>query len=176
MFRKIQQRRRDARTLADICNESERIANAEGQREPGAEHFVLAAFEMADGSARRAFERVGADPGEFRAAIDQQFADALGTVGLAANPVLDARLAPLPVPPGTGLYRSKPSVTALMKLLSDEEALQVPTHPLLGAHVVLAAAHADHSTAVRALRAMGIDPQELASAAAAEIRRHAEAP
>lgn len=63
-----------------------------------------------------------------------------------------------------------------MKHLSDEEALQVPTNPLLGAHVVLAAAHAEHSTAVRALRAMGIDPQVLASAAAAEIRRHAEVP
>lgn len=173
MFSKIQQRLRDAKTFAAICAESERIANAEGQREPGAEHFVLAALGMSDGTARRAFQSVGADPDGFRAAIDKQYADALEKVGLRLNPGLGADLPPLPAPPGKGLYKAKPSVAALMKVLADEAALQVPANPLLGAHVLLAVAHADHSTAVRALRAMGVDPRALASAAGAEILRRA---
>lgn len=173
MFRKIRQRLRDARTLAGICAESERIANAEGQNEPGAEHFVLAALGMSDGTARRAFEAMGADPDGFRAAIDRQYADALEAVGLGPNTGRDADLSPLPAPPSTGLYKAKPSVTALMKVLTDEEALPVPANPLLGAHVVLAATRAEHSTAVRALRAMGVDPQALGFAAGAEVLRHA---
>lgn len=173
MFSKIQQRLRDAKTLAAICTESERIANAEGQREPGAEHFVLAALGMSDGTACRAFQSVGADPDGFRSAIERQYADALEAVGLGLNPGLGADLPPLPAPPGKGLYKAQPSVAALMKVLTDEEALQVPANPLLGAHVLLAVTHADHSTAVRALRAMGVDPRALASAAGAEILRRA---
>lgn len=171
MFDKIQQRLRDAKALMHLCVESERIANAEGQPEPGAEHFVLAALEMGDGSARRAFERLGADPDAFRAAIDRQYVEALEAVGLAPSPAFDSDLPALPVPPGKGFYKAKPSVAALIKRLTDEQALQVPANPLLGAHVVLAATHAEHSTAVRALRAMGVDPQALAAAAQAEIRR-----
>lgn len=172
MFKALQQRLRDSKTLTQMCVEAERIANAEGQAEAGAEHFVLAALEMDDGTARRAFERVGADPDGFRPAIDRQYADALAAVGLQRTAAFDAGLAQVPVPPGQGLYKAKPSVSVLIRLLTDAEALQVPANPLLGAHVVLAAARAEQSTAVRALRAMGIDPGDLASAAGAEILSH----
>lgn len=169
MFKALQQRLRDTKTLASICAEAERIANAEGQAEAGAEHFVLAALELEDGTARRAFERVGADPAGFRHAIDRQYADALAAVGLQRTAAFDARLAQVPVPLGQGLYKAKPSVSVLIRRLTDPEALQVPANPLLGAHVVLAAARAEQSTAVRAMRAMGVDPSDLASAASAEI-------
>ena len=170
MLKKLLQRQRDAASLGQLLLEAERLANAEGQHEPGAEHLMLAAMGLDDGTARRAFERVGADPFRFRDAIDKQYADALGSVGLKLAPGLEVNCTPAAVAPGQGLDQAKPSVTAVVKRLSDESALQVPAHPLLGAHVILAAAHAEHTTAVRALRAMGVEPRALAEAARAEIR------
>ena len=41
--------------------------------------------------------------------------------------------------------------------------------PLLGAHVILAATTAQYGVAIRAFRAMGIDPTKLAEAATEEI-------
>jgi ClpA/ClpB-like protein len=53
---------------------------------PGAEHLLLAALELPDGTARRAFERVGADPNALRQAIEEQHAEALCAVGIDAGP------------------------------------------------------------------------------------------
>ncbi len=162
MFRQLQQRFQSMRTLSQLCTDAEAHARARGQAEPGAEHFLLAAIDLPDGSARRAFESVGADPAALRAAIEQQYRDALKGVGL------DAALpqAPALPSPGPGLYRAQPSGQELVQALA--RARKDQGGPLLGAHVVVAVAAMPQGVAARTLRAMGIDAGQLAAAARAQ--------
>lgn len=169
------QRLKDMSTLKALCVEAERLANAEGQTEPGAEHFVMSALALPDGTARKAFVRIHADPDRYRAAIAAQYQSALKHVGLDLPP--DAMTAgdESPVAPGD-IYHAQPSAQALMKVLVEEVRATQPQSraaaPLLGAHVLLAATKAGSGVAVRALRAMDIDPHALAQSAQAEIAAH----
>lgn len=171
MLSRLKQRFRDMRTIKALCQGAERHANADGQAEAGLEHFILAALELPDGTARLAFARVGADPERFRDAIAQQYRDALRGIGLA-SPQLDALYqadaqADAAIAPKQGPYQAKPSARKLMRQLADWPRA-CATEPLLGAHV-LAVGAAQQGVAPRALRAMGVDLTALASAARAEI-------
>jgi hypothetical protein len=83
MLRTIRQRWRDMRTSKPLCREAEKFANGDGQKESGAEQFVLSALALPDGTARKAFLRIQADPDAFRAAIARQYEEALHNVGVA---------------------------------------------------------------------------------------------
>jgi ATP-dependent Clp protease ATP-binding subunit ClpA len=166
MFETIKQRFRDMSTIKALCLAAEQHANADGQKEPGAEHFVLAALESPDGTARRAFEHLQANPDGFRAAIAQQHADALKAVGIDVAPGVGETA--VAVPPGTGVYQSQASAQTMMQQLAGQQKANAGA-PLLSAHVLVAVAAAQYGVAVRALRAMGVDPQALADAAAVEI-------
>lgn len=163
MFQKLRQRMADTRTIAALCEAAERHANADGQTDPGAEHFMLAALDLPDGTASSAFRRLGADPRQFRDAVAQQYGDALETIGLKAV------LPPAePVPPGTGLYQAKASAQALVKQLSEWPRASSKER-LSGAHVIAVAASGKQGVAVRALRTIGVDLEALGKAARAEI-------
>lgn len=164
MFRVLKQRIADMRTISFLCRTAERYANADGQKEAGAEHIMLAALDLPDGTARKAFVRAGADPDQFRTAIAQQYGDALASVGIdaAALGKLHGAVAPEP-----GLYQAKPSVGKLMQQLAARTKTSA-AEPLLGAHVVAAGASAQQGVAMRALRRMGLDAQALVAAAQAE--------
>ena len=172
MFNTIKQRFRDVSTIDALCTGAEKLANADGQKEPGAEHFVLVALELPDGTARRTFKRIHADPDSFRAAIARQYEDALQNIGIAIPPEAIAAEA-RPVAAGTGLYKAQASADTLMQILARD--IMAKEHkvdsaaPLLGAHVILAATTAQYGVAIRAFRAMGIDPTKLAEAATEEI-------
>ena len=166
MFETIKQRFRDMSTIKTLCLAAEKHANADGQKEPGAEHFVLAALESPDGSARKAFEQLQVDPGGFRAAIAQQHADALKAVGIDAPP--GAGGAPVAVPPGKGAYQAQASAQTMMQQLASQQKANAGA-PLLSAHVLVAVTAAQHGVAIRALKAMGVDPKALARAAEVEI-------
>jgi deferrochelatase/peroxidase EfeB len=165
MFAKLKQRLQDMRTIKDLCQGAENQARLAGQEQPGAEHYVLSALELADGSARRVFQSLGADPDAYRAALAGQHASALGKLGIdgsgipAATPVSGAPSA---------IFDSQPSGQALMQAL-PELTRRLPA-PLCGAHVLLAAAAMQHSQAARALRAMNLEPQALTQAAEKELR------
>ena len=58
----------DVRTIAALCTGAEAEARRDGQCLPGAEHLLLSALALPDGSARRSFERVGAQPDGLRTA------------------------------------------------------------------------------------------------------------
>ena len=104
-MRLIKTRFTDMRTIRTLLEGAEAEAGRAGESTPGAEHLLLAALELPDGTARRAFERVGADPSALRQAIEEQHADALRAVGIDA----DAEPA-VPVAPSTnGVYRSSGS-------------------------------------------------------------------
>lgn len=153
----------DVRTIHDLLGRSETIAHDFGEELPGAEHLLLSAIQLADGTARRAFERIAIDPGDLPSAIATAYAEALAGIGLHD---------PLGQEPYSGpvskLARSKPSAEHAFQVaaaLSKE-----PGSPrLLGAHVVQAVARLTSGTAARALAVLGVDPVALDAAAAQEI-------
>jgi hypothetical protein len=169
MFNRIRQRLRDVRAIKSLCEGAEQQARAAGKKEPGAEHFVLAALELPDGTAWRAFERLQADPLAYRSAIDRQYADALHAAGIAFEPISGTGDDALPRQPEAGLYRAQASGQTLLQELARRRRV-APEGPLLGAHVLLSViAIGRHGVAARALQTMDIDPALLTQAARAEI-------
>lgn len=160
---------RDVRTIKELLTGAEAEAHRTGDIQPGAEHLLLSALALPDGSAARAFERVGADPGRLRAAIAAQHADALRAIGIEPpdDAALDAAVGRDP-PAAAGMFRSNASARTAFQRASEMARSEKPLG-LVGAHVVVAVAEQEHGTAARALTLMGIDRAALAAAARAEI-------
>ena len=161
MFAALQRRLKDMGTLKSLCLQAEAHALADHQRQPGAEHFLLAALDLPDGAAGRAFARLHADPARLRRAITQQYGEALASVGV--DPAHADTLEP-PARP-MRLYDAAASGQAVLKAL----AARKQGTPLLSGHVVAVVAELQQGVAPRSLRAMGIDPAALKSAALAEV-------
>ena len=160
---------RDVRTIKRLLTGAEAEARQAGESVPGAEHLLLAALALPDGSARRAFERLGADPNQLRAAIAAAHAEALRAVGIEPpnEDALDAEAGQDTKGP-TGVFRSNASAQSAFRAagqLARSEKSQ-----LVGAHIVAAVAEMEHGTAARALTVMGIDRATLAAAAHQEAR------
>lgn len=157
MFRGIKSKLNDMGTIKRLCERAEAHALNDQQREPGAEHFLLAALDLPDGTARLAFERVGVEPDALQAAIERQYGDALRSIGLTADAPDEASTSANP-----GAYQAAPSGQAVMQELT---ATRKDHAPLLGAHVVGIVAGMSQGVAPRALRALGVDPAALKSTA-----------
>jgi hypothetical protein len=163
MLQRLKQRIADMRTIKALSEGAERHANAMGEPEPGPEHFLLAALDLPDGLARRAFARAGADPSRLRDGIAAAHGAALAAAG--ADPALLADDAP--VRQGTGVYRAKGSMEAVMRTLAEWP--RAAGEALTGAHVAAVVASSPQGTAARALKVIGTDAAALAAAARAEI-------
>ena len=122
----------------------------------------MAALDLPDGSARRAFERLGTDPHALPDAIEQQYRDALQGLGLAA--ALPAAAATMARP--SRLYQAQPSGQELMQALAQSRKGQ--PGPLRGAHIVALVAEMPQGVAARTLKALRLDAAHLAAAAHAE--------
>lgn len=155
---------RDIRTITALLSGAEAEAHRTGDPMPGAEHLLVSALALPDGSARRAFARVGADPDDLRPAIAAQHAEALRGVGIDA--ALDAAEAE-PTPSATGVFRATASGRQAFQTAGD--LARSAAAPLVGAHVVVAVCRMEHGSAPRALRAMGVDRDALAAAALDEL-------
>lgn len=148
---------------------AEEEARRVGDPRPGAEHLVLAAFALPDGSAERAFARIGLDSDSFRAALANQHEDALRAVGVQVD---ESRSGGEPLEP-SGNRRpftvAPPTPTAqklfkkIVKLVHREKS------QLYGAYIVMVAAQTEHGTTARTLRSMGVEPETLVEAARTEI-------
>ena len=154
------------RTIRALLEGAERLARDSGEELPGAEHLLLSAMDLPDGTARRAFERLGADPRGLPAAIAAQHAAALRAVGVDGD-----RVATLhePVPPARRTFNATPSAQAAFRRAVELSATPRPRR-LLGAHVVAAICEMEHGSAARAVRRMGIERELLAAAAREELR------
>ena len=157
MFSAIRSKIDDMRTLKALCERAEHYGLQDQQTAPGAEHFLLAALDLSDGTARLAFERVGVSPDALKWAVEQQYAKALAAIGLAAPPPDDRAL-----PANSGLYHAAASRQHVMQELA---ATRKEHGPLRGAHVVGIIAGQPHGVAARALRVLGIDPAVLKASA-----------
>ncbi|MGD9694617.1 MAG: Clp protease N-terminal domain-containing protein [Thermoleophilia bacterium] len=151
----------DMRTVGRLLEGAEGHARRAGEDPPGAEHLLLSALDLPDGSARAAFEAVGADPGDLPDAIAAQHADALRAVDIDAPD--DEPDPPAAEEPrrGRGAFRS---TGAAQTAFREAVRLSKPGH-LRGGHVVAAVAWMERGTAVRALDRMGIERAALARAA-----------
>lgn len=152
-------------TIKKLILGADAQAHRRGEDEPGAEHYLLSALELPDGSARRVFERIGVDPSGLQQAIQEQYRSALDLIGVDDNGMIDDSD---PVISNQLLHQSKPSGQAVMKKLyelkkGDKDA------PLIGAHVVAVIAAMEHGVAVRAFNTMGVDQRELSTAAQDEF-------
>ncbi|MEW2378496.1 Clp protease N-terminal domain-containing protein [Micromonospora sp. NPDC047812] len=152
----------DVRTIKALLTGAETEARRAGDDLPGPEHLLLSAFGLPDGTARRAFERLGADPDDFRAAVDTAHRQALHDVGVTMPNGAEQQLPP-PTRPG-GVYRmTAPGQEAFQAAVKLSKA----TKPSLlrGGHVVAAVCDQEHGTVARALKALGIERGALAIAA-----------
>lgn len=158
---------REVRTIDRLLTGAETQARRLGDDLPGAEHLVLSALDLPDGTARAAFRRIGADPDAFPAAIAAQHSAALRAVGISVEATPPDPPAPAE-PVRSGPLRTDASCQAAFQEAARLARSERPSR-LRGAHVLLAVAAMEHGTAVRALEAMGIDRAALAAAAAAEL-------
>jgi len=165
MFKRIRFRFKDMKTISKLISGADEQAHINGEEEPGAEHYLLSALKLPEGSARRVFERVGADPEKFHEAIGKQYSDALASVGIDSTSMENT---PEPLASERMVHKSKPSGQAVIKALYSLKQ-QDKDRPLLGAHVVGVVASMQHTVAARALRAMGLDQACIAEAVNAEL-------
>ena len=82
LIKRIIYRFKDMATIKSLCLKAEEYAHKNGEEIPGAEHFLLSAFDLPDGTARRVFQRAGANPDDFEKAVKQQYNEALDSVGI----------------------------------------------------------------------------------------------
>lgn len=158
---------KDIRTMGALFPAAEAEARADGETKAGAEYLVIAALDLPDGSARRAFERAGADPDAFRGAVRDQHAAALRGIGMQSiNDETPEPSFPAPVPT-TGPVKTAPSAHKLFRRIVKRVSRE--RSQLYGAYFVLAAAQTEYGTTARAIRHMGIEPATLAKAARTEI-------
>ena len=169
MFNAIRQRLRDAQTLKALCFGAEKHANSQGQREPGTEHFVLAALDLPDSTAERAFSLLGITRSAYRISIEKQYHAALSSIGLPPDGVAEFDRSSFTVPPSRGPYRTQPSAQSMMDVLTREimknEQKADSSAPLLSAHVLLAASAAQHGVSARTFLDLGVNPAQLGKAA-----------
>ena len=170
MFGKLRQRFTDMKTVADLCRGAESYALSAGHQQPGSEHFLLAALDLPDGSAQKAFAQAGVNPSDLQSAIARQYADALAQAGIASSVAGAVLAASDPLPRPVIPRAAQPSSMELLRKLSGKAGLPKGA-PLSGALVVAAIAQEKHSVAARALRALKIDASLLAKAALAEVAR-----
>jgi len=168
MFNRIKLRFCDMKTISTLISGADEQARISGEDEPGAEHYLLSALNLSDGSARKVFERAGADPDKFRVAIGKQYNDALNSVGINDDPI---KADPELIASTKIFHNSKPSGQAVMKALYALKQ-EDKDKPLVGAHVVGVVAGMDHGVAARALRAMGLDQKCIANLVKEELKSH----
>lgn len=150
----------DAKLVSKLFNAAEQHALADQQPLAGAEHFLLAAFDLPDDTAQAAFDKIEVDPSELRAAIARQYQDAVSAVGIDAAEILANDTTPLPKK--RLAYKTSASGQEVAQLLAEDRHNHAP---LLGAHVVAAVAGMKRGVAARALHAMGVDAIKLRAAA-----------
>lgn len=156
MFSYVRHKLTAARTLTSLCEAAEAEARREGQAEPGAEHFVLAALSLPDGKAARVFEALGITDALLREAITRQYQGPLHALGISRGPASE----PLPGVTEGSLYRAAPSGQALVQALG-----RARQKALTSDLVLVAATEQSEGVLPRALAMVGLEPAQLRTAA-----------
>ena len=169
MLKKLTQTFKDMGTIKMLCEAAEQIALAEHQAAPGAEHFVLAALELPDGSAERVFARLGITAGTFREALRETHRAALKAVGVADEEVARSEQDVPPLPRPDEIYNAAPSGEAVLKGLAALRKRGV-SGPLVGVHVLEVVSTMQHGTTRRAFALLGRDAPTVMAAIQNEMK------
>jgi ATP-dependent Clp protease ATP-binding subunit ClpA len=158
----------DMRTIKQLLTDAERIAREMGEEEPAAEHVLLSAIGLPDGSAARAFERLGVDADRLRSALRDEQADALVAAGVPRE-TAEALADPTPLGDAGAplVYSSGPSAREVFQ--EAGRLARSAKQRLAGAHVMVAVAGLERGTLPRVLDRLGTDRARLAEAARAEL-------
>ncbi len=158
----------DMRTIKQLLTDAERISREMGEEEPAAEHLLLSAIGLRDGSAGRALASVGVDAEAIRAALRDEQADALVAAGIPRQ-TAEAMAEPTPLgsPGAPLLYGAGPSAREVFQ--EAGKLARSSKQRLVGAHVVLAVAALERGTLPRVLDRLGVSRRQLADAAQAEL-------
>ena len=169
MLKKLTQTFKDMGTIKTLCEAAERIANAAHQAAPGAEHFVLAALELPDGSAARVFSKLGISAGAFREALREVHRAALKAAGVSAEQIASSEQDVPPLPRPDDIYNAAPSGEAVLKGRAALRKRGV-SGPLLGVHVLEVVSAMQHGTTARALALLGRDAPTVMAAIRSEMK------
>lgn len=173
ILKRLLARKSDMQALSKVLSKSLAIAQLEGAQYAGAQHLLLAALDMEDGTARRAFEQAGADPDAFAAAVDAQHSAAIPQLKMPAEPMIesveDRALPAQPKPDATydaavrathEFHNSKGNDGA-----KENGGVRGNGGAFSGAYMVAGVASLEDGAAARALTAMGVDAHKLTRAA-----------
>ena len=160
----------DMRTIKRLLTDAERIAREMGDEEPGAEHLLLSAIGLPDGSAARALAAVGVDAERIRAGLREEQAEALVSAGVPRE-TAEAMAEPAPLGPAGAplLYGAGPSAREAFQAAGT--MARSAKQRLAGAHVVAAVAEMERGTMARVLDRLGVDRARLAEVARDELGR-----
>lgn len=158
----------DMRTIGRLLTDAEQVARRMGDDRPSAEHLLLAAMALPDGTAAGALQRLGVDADRLAQAVRDEHAAGLVAAGIDATTAA-AMATDRPITPATvgGVYRSNPSAQELFQAAGA--AARGAGQRLAGAHVVLAAADLQLGTLARALDRLGVERAALRAAAESEL-------
>ena len=165
MFKRLRLRLQDMKTISQLISGADQQANLCGKEEPGAEHFVLSALNLDDGSARRVFTKLGIDAEKFKNAINQQYKDALSSVGIQCTTEISTE----PVENSKLIQSSQPSGKELIKLLYEFKRKD-KHRPLLSAHVILVASKMEQGIVARSFNTLQVDSKQLISLVNEELK------
>lgn len=168
MLKKLTQTFRDMGTIKALCETAERIATAEHQTAPGAEHFVLAAQELPDGSAARVFDKLGLGAESFHEALREVHRAALAAAGVGEAQVRDSEQSVPPLQQSGDIYRAAPSGQAVLQGLAALRKRGV-TGPLIGVHVLEIVVAMQHGPTAQAFSLLGRDPASVMAAIQSEM-------
>ena len=160
--------RDEMRTIKQLLTDAERIAREMGEEEPGAEHLLLSAIGLPDGSAGRALGAIGVDADRIRAALREEQADALVAAGVPRE-TAEAMAEPAPLGPAGAplLYGAGPSAREVFQ--EAGRLARSSKQRFAGAHVVAAVAGLERGTLPRVLHRLGVQRQQLTDAARAQL-------
>ena len=156
MLNKLSDRFESMRAIADLCMRAEAIARRWGVAEPAAEHFILAALEMPDGSAGEAFSALGHDRSSLEDAIREQHTAALTIAGIPQEHVVEGEV--MNGPTDTGLYRAGATGKQLMQILSRQAGGR-NSGGFRSVQVLEAAFALRHGVVPRVLKKLGVTDQ-----------------
>lgn len=165
MLKRVLLRFRDMKTISKLIQGADEQAHMMGEEKPGAEHFVLSALKLEDGTAQRTFDRLEIDSKKIQDAVKTQYEEALSSVGISQEAI---EIDPEPIESNKVFHDSQPSGQNLMKALyalkKEDKNL-----PLLGAHVIIVAAKIEHGVVPRMFKVLGIERELLAKIAKEEL-------
>lgn len=167
MFNKLKQRFTDMGTIKALCEAAEAAANGDHQKQPGAEHFVLAALALPDGSAARVFRRLRVDGEDFRGALRDVHHQALEVAGVRPEEIDRSEQDVPPLPRPGGVYAAAPSGQAVLQELAALRQRGI-VGPLLGVHVLEVVSAMQHGTTNKAFALLGHHQPSVMAAIQAE--------